>query len=783
MQINYKHITLSLTVCAALAACTDEASSIFSPDNGKTPIELSIGGVDAPDMTRAVITDGTSHDMRNFDKAANIFMVMKSEYGTADFEGEQTDKYTVSRGRVAEGQNTINFDTNNQKYWDDAHARSSQLSIWAYASKCPENWYECNFQTPKADWAPQEHETPEHLMQEYEDHKYVTSSSIDWSLQSDKGSKGAIYPCIMLWRASHNITGDPLYRQDANSILCQDLLFSNNLAYNGADKDGRLKFNFGTRKFPTGDASKMNFYHAMSKITIHIKKGDGFNSFNFSSGNITLKKFNTEGTFNIKDGQFQQIKATYDIPQIYKHTPADPGDDYTLEALVVPNIHEFLSSHSSSDSNSRFVKDANTLPDDVMMEFTIENNKYQLTSGQLYGALVDGSDYPVTNATKKEDNGVYIPLEPGKNYVFTFTVGKQKISNLTAKVAQWEEVNATELLPTNARIQVALEDRGAVVNSGINLYRCPEVHSDFADDYKEAYAWKTNYTGYTADGNDNGKADPFTCSPAGKWTTDWFWPHNKMYYHFRALSSNADPVTTDVTNGDFVTLAHAETSYTDVTWGAPFKDIADDAKITYDPTTHGFDGSSEHQINYGIGPTENTIKMLMFHMMSDVTINVISDEGSAQVQLGDGSSTYTTIELKDIYTAGKVTLGNGLVSTTGEKSDFTFTNHPALTYNKVSWSNYGAIPQSLAGVKLVITTADHNQYIVDMENVMATSVSSNNITNPYTQSDTKWKIDRWYPGFTYTYTFKLNKKGITDITATILQWEDVVAGKDDVQIK
>lgn len=775
-------------MCAALAACTDETGSIFSPDYGRTPIELTIGGME---MTRAQITDGSEHTMQNFDKAANIFMVMKSEYGTLDYEGDRTDKYTVSRGHVDAGEGAITFDEVNKKYWDDAHARSSQLSIWAYASKCPEGWMECNFQTPNASWTAQDPETPEHMMAEYEDHKYNTSQKIDWEQQGEKGSKGAIYPCIMLWRASHNTTGTPLYRQDENSVQYQDLLFSNNLANHGEGNDKRLKFDFGTRKFPTGADAQMYFYHAMSKITIHIKKGDGFTSFNFDSGNITLKKLNTEGTFNIKDGEFQQIiKPTYDIPQIYQHATPDDGDAYTLEALAVPNIHAFLSKPELglSDENSRFVKDAKNLDTDVMMEFTIESNKYQLTSGQLYDALVDASGNAVSNATKKEDKGTYIPLEAGKNYVFTFTVGKQKISNLTAKVAEWEEVNATEILPTNARIKVALEDRGDPVSSDIDLYRCPETHTEFADDYTGAYNWKTGYTGYTEDGNDDGKANPFTNTASGKWTTDWFWPHNKMYYHFRALSSNAGAVTAD-TNGDFVSLAHNETSYTDVTWGAPFKDIADDAKISYDPDTHGFDGSAAHQINYGIGPTENTIKMLMFHMMSDVTINVVSQEGAAQVQLGDGSTTYTTIELKDIYTAGKVTLGNGLVSTTDSKSDFTFTNHPAPVDNKVSWENYGAIPQSLEGVKLVITTADHNQYVVDMKDVKANTVSEYNIKNPYkkvggTGADKeKYIIDRWYPGFRYSYTFKLSKKDITDITATILKWEDVEAGDDNVQIK
>ena len=67
-----------------------------------------------------------------------------------------------------------------------------------------------------------------------------------------------------------------------------------------------------------------------------------------------------------------------------------------------------------------------------------------------------------------------------------------------------------------------------------------------------------------------------------------------------------------------------------------------------------------------------------------------------------------------------------------------------------------------------------------MKDVVATTVSETNIKNPYTANGNK--IDRWYPGFKYTYTFILKKKGI-DIKVTILDWETVTAGDDNVQIQ
>jgi hypothetical protein len=69
-----------------------------------------------------------------------------------------------------------------------------------------------------------------------------------------------------------------------------------------------------------------------------------------------------------------------------------------------------------------------------------------------------------------------------------------------------------------------------------------------------------------------------------------------------------------------------------------------------------------------------------------------------------------------------------------------------------------------------------------MEKVLAT-VGDNIITNPYTKSGDKYVIDRWLPNYQYTYTFKLSKSGITQISASLADWENVEAGDDNVQIQ
>lgn len=782
----------------ALASCSgdvflnDEPNST-SPD-GKIPIELSVGGVDAPAMTRTVVTDGTGKTLNPFDVDTKIFMVMKSEYdtGNPDFAGAQTTKYNVARGDVTASSttnitvggnivtaNNVVFNSKNQRYWDDAHARSSMLSIYAYAQK-GQAWTKCTFNGNEKD---------------------TEDASQPWAWTTTE-----VVPTILVWRATHQVGTEA---QNQQSVQAQDLLFSNNLANNDTDPstnpsmDKRLKFNFTTRKFPQVGEANMIFYHAMSKITIKIIEGDGFdktsankaNDFKFTTtgGNIILKQFNHTGTFNIKQGEFTSIatNGTTDIPSIYLNstntsaTGTEPH--YVLEALVVPSI--------ANNGMSRIVDERKSLTDDVMMEFAIDNSLYKVTHEELYEALRGK-----TNATMKSDNGNYIPLEAGKNYVFTFTVGKQKINNITAQVAEWENVDADNVDPSNARIELQLEERGSDYPSDgtFSLYRSTANYTaDGIDDGFTAYDWKTGYAGNVT--------IPSHVAAAGlipaHWTTSWYWESNKHFYHFRTLAPTTVGVTTDTENGDYTTLTSA-VDYTDVRWGAPMLDDGKNEdhgtfKWNYGPTTNGFDANDEgavasglpdsHQIYKAIGPTKDPVKLILFHMMSDLTFKIKTTSGTDAVTLVDGSSNKTKVEIVGFYPGGKVLLGNGLVMTTGS----TGTQEVAWDSESPSGTHvykYGAVPQDLTSVKLRITTPDHNQYIVDLwdeEHPITATVTNNNIANPYEESSTagKYLINRWYPGFKYTYSFTLAKTGITNLQATIVDWENVTADDEIIKIQ
>ncbi len=727
---------LSLLV---FVACSDDATTDITMGD-KTPIELSAGGMDDGAATRAVITDGSGKTLVVMPNGTGIRISMMSEYNMTftgeswAFQGTQATKYCTTWGTAqttSDDKAPINFGSN-IRYWDDAHARSSMLSLWGLAvpGKATSEW------TWKATSGGTE-----------------VVDNMPWGPTTT--------PTQIYWAVSDN--------QSEASMAKEDLCFSNNLA-NYTSPDNRLKFNSTTKKFDTGN---MIFYHALTQFTIKIKCGDGFkgdgSDFQFTNlppiatatNSFALNGFYGKGIFDVKAGEFQTLGESnkLTISSIYLQSTTyqkkDVGDYYVLRAYVLPG----------TDLQSASVEDA--------FSFTIDNNNYKISMNDLYNAISahnSGSLTTVLGDGKK--------LLAGVNYEFTFTVEKTKISGMTAQIQEWGEVKADNITPSNARINLKLEERGTPVTDNVDFYRALDPGNTAITDTYIGYKWST---GYLTDG----KA---TASYSGsQWTiSNWYWPNNTAFYHFRAVgdqsSTSPTPPTpqTDATGVDNFVLTAGD-SYKDYTWGAPFLDDLDDEvagsfKWTYS-TQNGFDGtaSNQHQIYHGIGPTNSVVKILMFHMMSDVTIKITTTSGEDKVTLIDGTNK-TTAVLKNLHTSGKVLMGNGLVQTTGSAVDVTVNLEGSSV---LSWNNYGAIPQDLSSVELVITTPDKNLYKVVMKDVISTSYMNSNIQNPYSAD----KINYWYPGFKYEYTFTLSKKKIENITATILDWVTVTAGDDNVQIQ
>lgn len=781
MTLNTKHTLLILSLCVGFAACSETDESWTSTGEGKTPITLSVGGVDAP-ASRAVITDGQNKTMQTFDIGTKIFFVMRSEmrnpaapdgyedYGYKGAHKNIENLYTVCRGEVGPDEtttideqtvNTVNFPSPNQHYWDDAHARSSILSIWAYAQKGQPTWNQCSFQEIK--------DGEKAKIDDSYKKDYNTTTYWDWQSKE-------IYPAIREWNVF--LTDNP-DKQTKKTVECQDLLFSNNITYNEEKSwpDNRLKFDFVNKQFPRNAATLMKFYHAMSKITIKIKAGEGFKAdgTDFVLGNSKstdlLDGFNTKGLFNIKDGEFQMIHARTpitSIPNIHDFTVAEKY--YTLEALVVPNIHQFYKTHDQIDGGSRFDRDASN----VMIQFTVDGNTYRIKSGALYDALKDLEEGPLTDQiTKYSDNGDYIPMEAGKNYVFTFTIDKEKIKNISASLADWIPVTAVEQTPSNAYITVE-EREGAKITGAptFDLYRAPGVlytgaatetaYNAYAD-----YTWEKGYE----------KSTGLNEASTGIYSTEWYWPNNQTFYHFRTISPQGETIqgndaTTyiSMTGGTLVEVDEVPPSAKDYIWGAPFKRPAAD---NYSNTSGYCNNANkaDGQLYKAIGSTKDNITLTQHHMTSQVFVDLESVTGTAAVDL-----TSATVELINIAQEAKLNLGNGLVTDYSNFGNQQMTPdvHAAAAPTPAYDYSYGVLPQLLnntnGAVGLKITTNDGNVYIINDIRVAKDSSTNDAVTE-------------WLPGRKYYYRFRLSKTAIDSIKATIVDWKPIEATYEDVKIQ
>ena len=706
----------------ALVACSDDAIVSGGYDEGKTSIELMVGGVGEGNAarSRAITKDPENVAKRGVLPAGTaLYMVMKSEDASSKL------LYSVTKGVTgtadAKKISPIDFtETGCTRYWDDCFARNANLTIYAACSPGSTKVIEIGGKTV-----------------------------YPWTSMPTTGawSNTEISPTVADWTVSAN--------QTATTLLDEDLCYSNNISKytEGTEQDKRLKFNSGTRKFDQGN---LCFYHALSWITFEIiRDEESFTAeeFQFATGtNIKLTNFYTKNTeFDIPTGEFTGAYSSQPIRTMAQRATATTGSAFTLDALVMPTTD--MSSPTKGD-----------------IHLIIANNEYNLSKKELLDEIqaLDKTNHLIGGTQ----------LKPGVHYVFKLRISKTKIKEITATILDWETVTATEHTPSNAKVTLSLEDRTGTKENAY-IYRAAETTANITGDILsegKGYVWATGYEGpnaYTASGN--------------TLNSTWYWPDNKTFYHFRAIVPQSAPALTTVDGNDCVALASGDT-YTDVCWGAPFPEMepgnpsSNTTKFVYS-LTNGFAGTDGHQIHYAIGATESPLKLLLFHVMSDVTINIRSVTGDAQVDLGDGTSTTTQIELKNIYTEGRVQLGNGLVLGSGTQSGtHTF---PLQGGTTLKWSNYGAIPQSLAGVVLEITTPDNNHYLIDLASVKASAsnISSKNVQNPYAIVDGKCTINRWYPDYKYTYSFTLSKKGVTGITCTILEWEEVTADDEVIQIK
>lgn len=831
---------LTWAVIGTLCACSDKEEPFTNEKENeieeveRTNEVISFTSDGGAPVTRATALHATA-DTR-------IVMRIKSEDSqTTTGHTPGADRYTrtlaVASSTCSSTHNGMNlgahsdvtFTGSDIRYWDDAYGRYGKLSVYAVAVP---GYSDDTVLAPGILTAG----STVWFNETTENEKFTWTLPVTEQTADDMKKKDICY--------SNNIrkdnTTNPIKDADAGVYRQQFTTTSGTSSWSwmSALQKGQMQWTPQTTGATMGkfDQGHLVFYHALSKLTINLTEATntssdnkGFNNssntdFKFKSGtNVKLINFPYENQFDLATGKWADYNSSTnkigDIAKLNETTTSFANiTTHTMEGMVIPGKNLWTDTGNS-------------------ISFTIDDNEYYVTSKQIADAIrayysAGGVGANDANASTLKN---FTFMEQGKHYQINITVSKSKVEALTAQLVDWETVNANIADPNNAYVHIAVEERNDsqykewVTNPyTFDFYRSAATTSlditsanTFAD-----YTWKTGYVA----GTSSAATDKATKTYANSlWSTNWVWPDNKTFYHFRMVGNTEGTSTTpsavtvkkDATNGDYYEITSGKpsatgSSYKDYTWGAPFVKNSG-AKWNYGPTTKGFDGKDDattHQIYKAIGATNDTINLMMFHTTSQVTVKVTTTTDNTKVALKSGS-TETKVELLNFYKDGTVRVGNGLVKPTttalAADDEFKFISHTAEVAASgtnpataaYSTFQYGVVPQVLSGnhgtspatpytVGLRITTPDGNQYVVkDISTVVvaSTAIGVTNLNNPYTAiaagqpNAGNYRINQWYPGFKYTYTVKIKKTGIVNITAQLVDWETVIGDLGEITLE
>lgn len=679
--------TLYLLSLLTLAACSNDDNAVPETNVDRTEITFSSNlntEVSSQPMTRALTEDG-------FEQQTRIVMRIKSEDASTS---PTSTKYTRTKALAAVkagGKSDVTFDSGDKRYWDDAHGRNSQLSVYAVAIE--------NDATNLSEGK-------------------LTGGSGTWFTEATE---------------NENIEWTVSTAQTEELIKQENLVYSNNIQ--DGTPDNRLKFReTGSTGHGTFDQGELKFNHALTRITVKLTQGDGFTTFTNVQG--VVKSAPYKGKLNLENGSWS-ITSTGDI------TMALTGTN-TYQAQILPGLQ--LTDGSSNN----------------ILEFTIDGNVYYVTSDMLYDKLVSATSTNGSAPALDSEN----KLKPGMNYAINLAVKKTGVQ-VSAIVVAWDEVSISEELSNNY-IQLSFHNFGGTAcdKEKINLYYCTQG-SDFntsASNPNNLFDWDKAYTG-PATLDDTGTSGVYKAS-------GWYFESNKTFYHFRTTTESLESAKKTF----LIKSGFTDNTYTtelDPHWGAPIKGSE---KPKYNPSDADASkkGFGEY-IHSAIGSTGSTIAITEFHMLSNVIIKLTTPNDDSGVTLTDA-----TVKLLKIAEEGTVDMGSGFITPSVIQDTYEVPAKSGSTNEYFS----PIVPQALkrsdaSTVGVEITTTDGNVYKLDDISTFTAKTVSEGAANHTLNG----AVDRWYPNTAYTYTFKLKKTGIDNITCTVTEWDKVEVNGGDITIQ
>ena len=667
MKLNTTYI--SLISLLTLTACSSDLSDILNGNSGKEEVTFTTTNLESSVVTRAGFADGNTA----------IFAKMKSEANNKTTQWTATTLLASKDTTNSEtSTSSVSYNTvSDTRFWDDTHGRDANISVYAVAIAN-------NSETTN---------TASSLL---------SAAPYQWTDSTDTNSG-----------LSFDYTVSTAQNVATTSFDQYDLVYSNNIT-NGTT-DARLKFtpsSADNRHTGSFDKGSLLFNHALTKITVNLLKGNGFEG-DFASAKTSVmigssaNQPTLKGNFDVSSGKWAldetkkgEVSAT--VGTLLKSYNVDNAtyDVIPTNAIVMPG-------YTLRQSNTN-----------TALTINVSDNLYYVSEANLYAAL--------QKVLSLSESSYAMALAQGYHYIFNIELNKTGIK-VTASLAKWNSVVGETQNPSNARISVEfLNVDGSSAQSNVNLYRLLDEAPEISDDY-DGTNWNGNY------------GSAATVETGG--ITNWYFDSNKSYYHFRTTNETPTPVSamtaTNNDGGDYVSISNGERDASDPIWGAPMKK---GNTISYS-STNGFTNC----LISAIGPTLNTIHLTQLHMLSRLDIQLTTTTGTDAVTL-EGS----TVVITGMNPEGQVLMGSGKINATGAVTDVTMTAPSAGTVATKPFT-WDVVPQTLSHIGVIITTGDHNKYVIsDLSTIEETGTSS--------------KISEWIPGTHYTYTFKLKK---TDVKASV----------------
>lgn len=550
------------------------------------------------------------------------------------------------------------------------------------------------------------------------------------------------------------------------------------------------------------------------------------------SSNVELLSFPYTGSLNVEAGEWT-IHATDGYGNILKleDVATQNSSLLTVTGLTLPDKVMWTDDDESINNKNalHFVIDDNDYYVTCGQIAQAIRTYYAPTLSDGTTTNPNKNDKYANFTQMKQGEHYVINITVGKTQIDKITaqlIGWEEVNTANIDPSNaYVKINLEERKSTNDNFKTYVDadkDKFDIYRKESVLDALSTNYDSYITDYN-AFADYDWVTGYTTDG----KATKNYTNNV--WATEWYWPNSLTYYHFRVAGATGDEgasgTPTVVKNeddgdyyvikgGKFASSTDSPSDYKDYIWGAPFTDIKTkdiDADVTKsDPFVYtaenGFNQQekdsegkvTKSQIYKAIGPTSDKINMMLFHMTSQVFFNVQTTTDGGKVALQqtiDGTTENTKVEILRFYQNGTVLMGTGRVDATGDLTDaqqIEFKEYKPETSEKgaLSTSQYGVVPQLLDRypggdatdgneykVGIRITTPDGNQYVIQDISKVYASVSDINLKNPYQvgtgDNANKYLINRWYPGYRYTYTITITKTQIKNITAQLVGWEVV----------